>query len=556
MRLPALLAAALVLGGTAPASAQPYELTPGPRVEGRVRQIAGATVYLDLGTDHGLAVGDTVPLARALRARAVGHMVVTASSTVRSVLSFAGSSFPLSRGDVVAIGLLREPAVAPPPVRDGQEPSEATRSTARSNPRAASTARPEDGAVADLRPSPVGEPGSSQVTPRAPAHGRWGLDMAVSHAASTLGTAVDPVDVSRTFATPALRLDLRAPSAVAGFDLRLSSRTTYRYGTEPGFDHAWAPRVYQFALERRFEGVQLALGRFHSPGESFSGYWDGVSLRLGGAGLGVGALAGFQPDRWNQLPNAELPKATLFLDFDRQSGGTRWRGDVSAHMAWPTDGAPTHTFFGFGQRVSTDRLRISQEVQVDRDPFAGGLRLSRLTGQASVRVSRSVDLRAGVSRRQTYLIWAVAPEDLFSSQRDRANLGVSLRGSRASASIDLGLNRDLSDQVTRSLTGFLSLPRLFGAVGATGSASWWDGDSGHALSLSPSLLWGVGRARLRAGYRFYTSDVLGRLRTTHAPDFSLDMPFAARLRASIRFRGRWGDGVRSEFFQLNLTRIF
>jgi hypothetical protein len=380
--------------------------------------------------------------------------------------------------------------------------------------------------------------------------------MAVSHAASTLGTTVDPVDVSRTFATPALRFDVRAPGAVAGFDLRMSSRTTYRYGTEPGFDHQWAPRVYQFALERQFDGARLTLGRFHSPGESFSGYWDGLSLRVGGSGLGVGALAGFQPDRWNQLPNSELPKATIFVDFDRQRGDTRWRGDVSAHMAWPTDGAPTHTFFGFGQRISSGPFRINQEVQVDRDPFAGGLRLSRLTSQASLRVARSVDLRAGVSRRETYLIWAVSPEDLFSSQRDRANVGVSVRGSRGSASLDVGLNRDVGDNVTRSVTGSLSLPRLFGSVGATGSASWWDGDTGHAISFSPSLLWGMGRARVRAGYRFYTSDVLGRLRTTHAPDFSLDMPFASRVRASIRLRSRWGDGVRSEFFQINLSRVF
>ncbi len=538
-RLRLLCAVALAVGGTSPAASQSYELTPGPRVEARVRQVAGATVYLDLGTDHGLAVGDTVPLARTLRGRAVGHMVVTVASTVRSIVSFAGAPFSLSRGEVVAIGLLREPTVAPPPVRDQPGSPSTTRAPARDTPS-----------------PPTAEAATPLVTPPLPAHGRWGLEMAVSHAASTLGTPVDPVEVSRTFATPAVRLDVRAPSFLAGFDLRVSSRTTYRYGTDPGFSQQWAPRVYQFALERRFDGAELILGRFHSPGESFSGYWDGVSLRLGEHGLGVGVLGGFQPDRWNQLPNADLPKATLFVDFDRQRGTTRWRGDVSAHMAWPADGAPTHTFFGFGQRISTDRLRISQELQVDRDPFAGGLRLSRLTGQASLRLSRSVDLRAGASRRETYLIWAVAPEDLFSSQRDRATIGVSVRGNRASASVDVGVNRDVSDRVTRSLTGSLSVPRLWGSVGAMGSASWWGGDTGHALSISPSLLWGVGRARVRAGYRLYTSDVLGRLRTTHAPDFSLDLPLASRVRASMRFRGRWGDGVRSEFFQINLTRTF
>ena len=542
----ALFAVVYLLGEPAPAASQPYALTPGPRVEARIRQVAGETVYLDLGTDHGLAVGDTVPLARALRGKAVGEMVVMVASTVRSVLSFADEPFALTRGEVVAIGLLREPSVAPPPVRDTPGPASPSQRTVATGPTL--DARPP---ASETTPS-----GPPPVVPRSPAHGRWGLETAVSHAASTLGTAVDPVEVSRTFVTPALRFDMRAPGAVAGFDLRVSSRTTYRYGTDPGFQHQWAPRVYEFALVRQFEGAKLTLGRFHSPGESFSGYWDGASLRLGGASLGVGAMAGFQPDRWNQLPNSELPKATLFVDFDRRRGDTNWRGDISAHMAWPTDGAPTHTFFGFGQRITSGRIRISQELQVDRDPFAGGLRLTRLTGRASLRLSRSVDLRAGASRRETYLIWAVDPQDLFASQRDRGNLGFSVRGAHGSASFDVGLNRDVSDNVTRSVTGSLSLPRVFGSVGAIGSASWWDGDTGHAVSFSPSLLWSMGRARIRAGYRFYTSDVLGRLRTTHAPDFSLDLPLASRVRASFRFRSRWGDGLRSEYFQINLTRIF
>lgn len=545
-----VLAAAL---SAVPSAARTQEPTGDPRVEARVRQVAGSTVYVDLGTDHGLAVGDTVPVARRGTDDTVGQLTVTVASAVRSVLSFAGPTFAVTRGEVLVFTLLRAPRVEPPPV---DEPVEVSAEAARGASESVSAAPAAAPVRAGSTPSPrAGAPEVPRV-PAVPASGRWALEMAVSHAASEVGTDVDPVEISRTYATPAVRLDLRAPDAVGGFELRLSTRTTYRYGTDPGFDPTWSPRVYEAALERRFDGAQLVLGRFHSPGESFSGYWDGVSLRVGGEGFGVGAVAGLQPDRWNQLPTSELPKASVYVDFDRRTDAVRWRGDLSAHVAWPTDGAPTHTFFGLGQRLSAGALRLQQEIQIDRDPFEGGVRLSRLTARASLAASDAVDFRAGVSRRESYLIWAVDTEDLFSSRRDRADVGVSVRGGGRYLSADVGLNRDVAGNVTRSVTSSFSAPRVAGSMGFLASASWWDGDTGHALSVAPSLSWRWGSARLRTGYRFYSSDVLGRARTTHSPDLSLDVPFSGGLRATLRVRGRWGDAVRSEFVQFNLSRVF
>jgi hypothetical protein len=382
--------------------------------------------------------------------------------------------------------------------------------------------------------------------------------MAVSRSAATLGTDVDPVDVSRTYATPALRFDVRAPAAVGGFDLRVSTRTTYRYGSEPGFDPEWSPRIYEASLERRFDRVpvELRLGRFHSPGESFSGYWDGMSLRLGGDGFGVGFLGGLQPDRWNQAPTTELPKATVFMDFERRAGDLRWRGDASAHVAWPSQGGSARTWYGVGQRLSLDRFRLRQELQIARDPFDGGMRLSRFLARASVGLSDRVDLRAGVSRRSSFALGTLDPAEAFSPRRDRADVGLSIRGRGSFASLDFGLNRDVADRLTRSATGSFSLPDVFGPAGLAVAASWWEGDIGRAVSVAPSLSWRVGAARLRTGYRYYDSDVLGRRRATHAPDASIDLPFANGMRASIRIRGRWGDGVRSEYVRIDLSRVF
>ena len=189
----------------------------------RVRQVAGPNVYFDLGTQNGIATGDTLAVAREGAGPVVGHLFVTASTETRSVMSFAGALFPVTRGEVLTLYLHRAPPEETP------------------------------GAAVPVRRPSAREP-AAPVKERLPMRGRVALDFSGNHSTTRFGGA-DPVDIERTYATPALRVDATIPQAVSGFDLRTSFRMAYRYSDPSGMTPAASTRVYTAALERRKRGL-------------------------------------------------------------------------------------------------------------------------------------------------------------------------------------------------------------------------------------------------------------------------------------------------------------
>ena len=103
-------ALALFLIASVPSALEGQE---GRRVTVQVRQVAGANVYVDLGTLHGLASGDTLEASRDTVGQPEGRLVVVAATQDRSVLAFASDPFPVTRGGRLVLYLLREPAEEP-----------------------------------------------------------------------------------------------------------------------------------------------------------------------------------------------------------------------------------------------------------------------------------------------------------------------------------------------------------------------------------------------------------------------------------------------------------
>ena len=532
-----VLALLVVAPGRVLAQASP------PTITVRVRQVAGTSVYLDVGTRHGLATGDTLEVER--DGAPAGKLTVTASTETRSVLSFAGAPFAVTRGQSLTLQLLREPAEAvpePPPTRAA--PSAAT--TATRSPRPA-TGMPAPPSAREARAprTPVG--------PRP--HGRIGLEMSGNRSTTQVGD-VDPTSVDRMFATPAFRFDATVPGAVAGFQLRTSMRLAYRYSSEDLIQPASSARVYAAVLEREFTAIPLrvAFGRFHSPVESYSGFWDGALLRVGRA-FGVGAIVGFEPDRWNERPSVTSPKATVFMDASARGRGWRWAGDLSAHALRPTDSLPDHTFFGATQRMSLGPLHVGHDLQLDQEND-GGWRVSRLRVNGSIDVGAGLQLRGAFARRET---WVQGPTAAFFAPRnERIDAGVSMRGGSAFVSLDGSRGADRSGRHSWGATGSFSLDPLPGTgwVGLWGSLARWTGPYGSTLTAAPSLSFRFQPAWLRMGYRYSRSDYLDRLNETHALEGSLDVPFSSGLRASGRLRLEWGSTLTGQAFDLGLYRIF
>ncbi len=539
-----LLSALLFVGAVSTAWPRAGEGQQGPpRITVRVRQVAGPTLYLDVGSRHGIVTGDTLTVLGDSAGSVVGRLVVTAGTETRSVLTFAGPPFPVTRGADLTLQLLRQPEEIPPTPTVPQPTA----------PRPTPTVR---------EPSPVPSENVATSTEasapeqgRRPAHGRLALDLSAVRSNTRVGGA-DPVDVARTFATPAMRLDLTVPDAVGGLRLRTNMRLAYRYSDRDIVQPAASARVYALALEGELShDVRIELGRFRSSWESYSGFWDGALVRLGGTGFGVGAIAGFEPDRWDERPSSAMPKASIFIDGRQRGPGWRWSGDLSAHAVRPKDAEPDHTFLGASQRLSAGPVRLSHDVQVDRDPAGGSWRLSRLRLRASVALTPAVEIRAGLGRSEPWLYGLSGSP--FGFRRDRADAGLALRGAAGYLALDASVTKDASGARTWGSTGTFVIDHLPGpeGLGAFASLSRWSGPYGTSISAAPALSLDLSPAWVRLGYRLNRSDYLGRVSLTHAIEGSLDVPFSSGLRVSARVRAQFGD-LSSQSFALSLYRIF
>ncbi len=527
-----------------------------PRVAVRVRQIAGSTLYLDIGTRNGLLAGDTLTAYTDTTKAAVGRLRVTAATETRSALTFAGAPFAVTRGMDLVLQLRRTPEEAAP---------ELLEAVGRPAPAKPSSRAGAAGAAADTsaRGSPrtpraeTSAPASFSGAPHVAAHGRWTLELSALRSTTQLGGA-QPTRVARTFATPALGMDITVPDAVGRLRLRADMRLSYRYSDRNIVQPATAARVYALALEGNLgPRVRVSLGRFYSPVESYSGVWDGALVRVGSRrGFGVGAMAGFEPNLWDQRPSTKRPKATLFMDGRSRGDGWSWAGNLSVTGVRPRDGEPNHTFVGATERLSAGPLWIAHDLEVDRDPTNGRWRISRLRIQASADLWSGLALHSGVSRSEPWLYGLSGSP--FGLRSEQADLGLSLRKGEAYASVDGSVSKDAVGDRSSGVTGTFSLGRLPGVPGlsAYGSVAQWTGRYGNMLSAAPSLRLSLDAANLRLGYRIERSDYLKRTILTHAIDASADIDLSSGVRLSGDVRVQIGGALSNQALALRLYKVF
>jgi hypothetical protein len=533
----AAVAAGAVASGAGHARAQSQAPARGqtqaqPKVTVRVRQVAGNTVYLDIGTRHGLATGDTLRAALDSLGPPAGRLVVTASTETMSVLTFVGAPLPVGSGAPLTLWLLREPVEVPPPqaVAPPMRPLSA---------RTGASAPPSEAGV-------LGQP-----------HGRIGFDLSGVRSATQVG-GLNPSSSVMRFATPGLVFDATVPDLGGGFSLRTNLRASYRYSSGDIISPATSVRVYSAVVEKDFQHapLRLAVGRFLSPEEVYSGFWDGGYLRVGGRSVGVGAMVGFEPDQWDERPSSKYPKATVFADAQRQGNGWQWHVDASATAMRPRDSLPDHTFVGFSQRVSTRWLYLSEDLQVDRNPTGGRWRVSWLQLRSSVSVGGGFRVSAGASRRESWSPWLAGWP--FLPRNDRLDAGLGFWRGAGGLSADASVNRDASGRKSYGATAAYSVTRLpgLGPVGTSGTVTRWSGPFGSTLSAAPSLTLALTPAWLRLGYRYSRSDYLRSALTTNTVESSLDVPFATSMRLSLMVSESWGGVLSSQYLYLSLYRIF
>lgn len=556
-------AAALVTPGAAVAStpAAPPDTAPsaaaavdtvgrqGP-VRALVEQIAGATIYLRVGTDEGVSAGDTLPVARDSSGAVLGRVAVIAATAQRSVVTFAGAAFPVTRGQTLYLrtgGALggagaRVAATGAP----GASPSGVART---------------EGAIGGLGGAAGPGMGSRAIAGAGPTlSGRVSFDLDLRRSVTTYGGG-DPVSTTRTFATPSVWLQTTARDLPGGFRFDADAQVAQRIADPSIVSPRTSPEIYEASLFKSFGAVPLdfRLGRFYSPYDPFGGYWDGLMVHYGST-VGGGVAAGFEPDRANQTPQGELPKAAAFLDVRAgSSGNLGYDGTLSLTAVRPTaaSGLADHTFASFSQSVRAGRWFVTQDAQVDRGPSGTSWSLTRARLGVSGPLTDILSVRAGVSRYRPYLYW-LADSIPLSYRRDEARGGFTLRLQDVTWGGDAAIDHDRGLGTGHTYSTFFGLRHVLPLrLGLDASGSWFTSGQVRVQTASVHFSRLLGATSARLGYDMYRSDAgHGRWLMSHAVDLGLDVPLGRGLHYSVLGQFRIGGGLGETRLFTSLSKSF
>lgn len=486
-----------------------------------IEQIAGSDVYLSVGSEAGLATGDTVQAFRDADGEYLGALRVTAVSATRSVVTFLDRPFPLTRGTTVQLRF-----TAAPPV-----PAAPAAAAAASTPRTAARNGPR-------------------------VRGRFSLDFNGMQSTTTWMSNVEE-RVERRFATPSISLRLTATQLPGGFTFETTGRATYRYSDPEIVQPDLSVRVYQLSVAKEFDHapIQFRLGRFYNPYELYSGYWDGALLRVGGRGFGVGVVAGFQPDRANEGPSTDLPKYTAFADYAVGRGAVRYSGDLSFHQVKPKGEYLDHTFAGWSQALRVGGFRLTSDLQVDRDPELSEWKVTRARVTGAIPVARGFTLSGRYAHDRPYFLFRTS--DFLPFARDQVGGGFDWFGGNASLRADVTANRFDDGGWSMSYGGSFGFQRtaVLG-LGLNAGGTYWTLDTGAALQAFGDLTRRFGRVDVRGSYQFYRTEWDPTAVVTHTGALSLIVPLGARLYTMLQARSQQGSNLVSNSIQFSLWTSF
>ena len=531
----------LLLAGAVFAPPAEAQVEPETRVLSVVDYVSGNEIYLSAGSDHGIRVGDTLPVydGEGEGADFLGVLEILSANERRSVATFTETPFPVARTDLLYLGLPQALAEARSVSTQREAEVAASRAEAEREPET-----PSDPAI--------------EVEPRPPIQirGRISLDMDALQTTTRWGDASEE-EAKRTFSTPTFRLQARVQDLPGGMRLGTSMRLSHRTSTDDVVQPTTSLRFYQFDLEKNFETVpvQLHLGRFHNPFDDYSGYWDGLMVHYGEEGLGAGVAVGFEPELWNEGISTERPKVSGFLDYNARGEETEYSGAFSFHTIRPENESPDRTYLGLSQRVRLGSAWIRQRLQVDQSMDGTEWTVTRLQLDASVPLSGGLSAHGGWRRWRPY--YPVLPTDQIGPLRDRASLGLSYWALGGGLSADVSLDRPEVGEESRTVSSSFYLRRtpLFG-LGFSGMASYWTRGENSSVLLSPEVRREFGSVEVRGAYRFYeTSTGFGEIRHQSA-DMALSFRLGAGLSARVQGFVQWGSDLTSNRILASLWKSF
>jgi hypothetical protein len=541
-------------------------VTPGPvagQAAGRplralVEYIAGANLYLAAGEEVGIIAGDTLVASGGKPSRP-GRVRVIASNDGRSVMTFAGSPFPVTRGDTIVLNIPAERgAAAAAATAAAMARSEASGSRvadsattgalrASSAGRADSTVNGRDRSTTSAgrtRPPTRGGAGQAPPVQRVLKRPPVRVDGMVAFDFDALDSETrwsdDPLDrVQRRFMTPAMRLYATVSELPAGVQVNTNLRYEYRAAEGTTLGQTTALRVYQASLEKSFDRLPLRfeLGRFYNPVDLYGGYWDGGMLRVGGRSAGIGVAAGYEPDRINGGFDRSSPKLSVFADYAYRGPRAGYTLNLSAH----DDQGPivqAGRYVSVSQRLRFGRASVQHRMRLSAADGWNAWTVTQLDLNAMLPLVSSLYVRGHFARRS--YDWDLAQPDTIRPQNERKGGGLMVSAGRFSLSTDASLAQWNDGGRTTNYSGSMSIARSpLAGIGLGASANLQQGDGMDSWYVSPWLTRNFGRASVSAAWQRYDA-TSGGPNEYQAASLSLTLPLPGGAFTSLRAQKQFG----------------
>ena len=494
------------------------------RLEATVEFIAGQDIYLSVGSEDGIGASDSLVAFRGNEQ--LGPLRIVGVTTSRTVATFAGEPFAVTRGDVLTIVVRSGENIVDESI--AQQPQDSVAQPGRQSVF-------EQGTTGRQFP-PVEE--GIRVS------GRLALGMDLT--SSTTNGVRSAGEQARNYQIPSANLRARVEELPGGLRVNVDSRFAYRNSESAlGINPLNSLRIYQLNIEHDRPGSAFEgrVGRFFNPAETFSGFWDGAGLAYApDEGFGAGALAGFQPDRADEGFSDELPKYTVFGSFAHRAQEAQYNANLSFHQVFPSDPLlSTHTFLGFSHTFRQKLFRLRNLVQVDQNPENDEWTLTRIQVHGIVPIGDKFSLRARYFLRRPYQIYRA--ENQIGYERDRISGGFTMRAFTGVVSADVSTNSSDIEGRSYTYTSFVNIPQinLFDLGFSTLVHYWTRGSEADVIYVAPALFRYFGRAYTQLQYQYQQSSFDEFTAANHAVEWSVNFPVGRRLRSSIRLQSRWGD---------------
>ena len=445
-----------------------------------VTQLAGENVYLNGGTDDGIMKGDTL----FIQSEPTNKLIVFAVSSKQSIVQFAQFPFPVTRGQQLAVGVIKGPSEATP-VSDevGEEQNR------------------EIASIMD-QPPPSSPSTVRKKRSKIELEGRLIFDFnALQSSTRTRSSAVPTV--SRLFLTPALNLNASIRNLPSGMRMLIHLRSDYRYQSRNVIGPRNTLRAYQFNIEKPLSFGSLRFGRFYDRMMLRGGYWDGFSFLLGNRKKGIGGSVGFMPARSNEGFSTELPRYAVFAHFqtDRDQA-LFYRGSLAYNTIMPSTNLLKHQYASLEQRLDYSILSLRQDIQVDFHPITQQWEVSHFRMRGRLDLAPGVDLTGSFTSRQPFRMTQLV--NPFLTRRNQVRAGLSLH--RHFGTIGASYTRRMLDSAYEGQTfsayfntrNFTPLEISF-----SGSANRWESAFGKVFYANGGIAKNIKRVFLRADYAFY-----------------------------------------------------